>query len=96
MIFENKPIFDGVAGAKGMIRKAQSITDAQNAFETIRNSGFKKAEFALELLYLPNFDDIKVPTYISESLKWLEDTLEPKRRAPVPLSEDNAGAGNAE
>jgi predicted ATP-dependent endonuclease of OLD family len=78
IIFENKAMLDGIKKAKGMIKKAQSITDAQSAFNIIRNNGFKKAEFALDLLYLTNFDDIKIPTYISDGLQWLESVLQPK------------------
>ena len=95
LIFENKAIFDGTANAKGMIKKAQNITDALSAFEIIRDSGFKKAEFALDLLYLENFDEIRIPTYISEGLQWLESILQ-SRLAQVTLDEDSAEASNAE
>jgi predicted ATP-dependent endonuclease of OLD family len=93
LIFKNKSVIDGVADAKGMIKKAQSITDAESAFKTIRSSGFKKAEFALDLLYLPNFDDIKVPAYISEGLQWLESVLQP-RLAQSPSSENDTESDN--
>lgn len=94
LIFENKDIINGVTNAKCMIKKAQSITDAQSAFDTIRNPSFKKAEFALDLLYLPNFGDIKVPAYISEGLKWLESILQPKL-AKTSLSKDKEEVSNA-
>jgi predicted ATP-dependent endonuclease of OLD family len=94
LIFENKAIFDGVIDAKGMIKKAQDITDAQSAFETIRSSGFKKAELALDLLYIPNFNNIRVPTYISEGLQWLEGILQSKL-GQTPLITDNVGEENA-
>ena len=94
LIFENKTIFDAMTGTKGMLKKAQSITNAQSAFETIRGSGFKKAEFALDLLYLPNFDNIKVPAYISEGLQWLEDILQPKL-VQASLAENSTEASNA-
>ena len=94
LIFENKAIFESVTNAKGMIKKAQSITDAQNAFETIRSSNFKKAEFALDLLYLANFDDIKIPTYISDGLQWLESILQPKLVQSI-LADSSSGGNNA-
>ncbi|MDR2594517.1 MAG: AAA family ATPase [Fibromonadaceae bacterium] len=78
LFFENKAIFDGIKNIKGMIGKVKKITNAQNAFDIIRNNGFKKAEFALDLLYLQNFDNIKIPTYISEGLQWLENILQTK------------------
>jgi len=94
LIFENKTIIDGVTDAKGMIKKAQEIKDAQKSFNIIRNSGFKKAEFALDLLYLPNFDDIKVPTYISEGLQWLENILQSKL-IKIPSVKSNTEGDNA-
>jgi len=94
LIFENKAIIDGVAEAKGMIKKAQEINDAQKSFDIIRSSGFKKAEFALDLLYLTNFDDIKVPTYISEGLQWLENILQPKL-IQTPSVKNNTEGENA-
>jgi predicted ATP-dependent endonuclease of OLD family len=81
LIFENKAILDGVSNSKGMLKKAIGITDAQSAFDTIRDGGFKKVEFALDLLYLRNFDDIKIPMYIIEGLQWLEDLL--KQTSPA-------------
>jgi predicted ATP-dependent endonuclease of OLD family len=93
LFFENKVIFDGLKNVKGMIKKVKNIVDAENAFETIRNSGFKKAEFALELLYLPNFDDIKLPIYICEGLYWLESVLQPKMDK-IPLEKNNTGTKN--
>ena len=97
LIFENKTIFTGATDTKGMIKKAKDIAEgALNAFETIHKPNvFKKAEFALDLLYLPNFDDIKMPRYIAEGLQWLEDILEPKR-TPTPLTENAVEIDNAE
>ena len=95
LIFENKAIFEGVVKAKGTIKKAQGITDAQDAFKTIRDSGFKKAEFALDLLYLQNFNDLKIPTYISEGLQWLETILQSKLVQSI-LAEGSAESSNAQ
>lgn len=95
LIFENKTVFEGIKDAKGMLKKAKDITDAQSAFNTIRESGFKKAEFALDLLYLQNFDDLKVPAYISEGLQWLESRLQLKLAQPS-IAENNTEAVNAE
>jgi len=78
LIFENKILIDSLTKAKGMLKKAKNITDAQSAFDIIYKDHFKKAEFALDILYLPNFDDIKIPAYIAEGLQWLENTMEKK------------------
>jgi hypothetical protein len=94
MIFENKDLIGAVVDAKGMMKKAQSINDTKTAFDIIRDSSFKKAEFALDLLYLPNFEDLKVPAYIVEGLKWLNYVLQPKI-AKTPLVEDDTGVDNA-
>ncbi|MDR0517370.1 MAG: AAA family ATPase [Fibromonadaceae bacterium] len=95
LIFENKAIFDNIKNAKGMIKKAASIKNAQSAFDIIRNNGFKKAEFALDLLYLSNFDDLKIPAYISEGLQWLESILQSKL-VPSSLAKDGTEVNNAE
>jgi hypothetical protein len=94
IIFENKDLISAVAAAKGMMKKAQSITDTQTAFDIIRESSFKKAEFALDLLYLPNFEDLKVPAYIAEGLTWLNNVLQPKI-VKTPLVEENTRGDNA-
>lgn len=93
LIFENKSVIDGTIDSKGMIMKAKNITNAKNAFETIRSGGFKKAEFALDLLYLPNFEEIKTPTYIFEGLQWLENVLQPKI-AQTPFVQNNTDIEN--
>lgn len=93
LIFENKSLIDGVVKAKGMIKKAQSITDAQSAFDIIRDSEFKKAEFALDLLYIPNFENIIVPDYIKEGLEWLNNLLKAKLETS-PLTLDNGEEKN--
>jgi hypothetical protein len=84
LVFENKALLDGITKAKGMIKKAKGMSDAKSAFDVIRTGNFKKAEFALELLYLPNFDEIKIPAYISEGLEWLE-TIMKQKLMPTPL-----------
>lgn len=84
LIFENKALLDGITKAMGMIKKAKGMSDAKSAFDVIRNGNFKKAEFALELLYLPNFNEIKIPAYISEGLEWLEIIMKQKL-TPTPL-----------
>lgn len=93
LIFTNKEVIDKVPDAKGMIKKAQNISDEESAFKTIRDGTFKKAEFALDLLYLPNFDDIKIPEYISEGLDWLKNILKPKLEQ-IPLSKDKTEEKN--
>jgi len=94
LIFENRTIFSDIENAKGTIKKVQEITDAQSAFDKIRDPNFKKAEFALELLYLSAFEDLKTPTYIAEGLQWLEESLKAKH-ASAALSEENTETDDA-
>lgn len=94
LIFQNEVFLNSIADMRGMIKKAQDIKDAENAFKTVRDSTFKKAEFALDLLYLPNFDNLQVPDYILEGLQWLEGILQPKL-AQAPLIKDKAETKNA-
>lgn len=93
LIFENKSIFDAATDAKGMLKMVQKITDAQSAFDIIRDKNFKKAEFALDLLCFSKFDNIKTPSYISEGLQWLDGILQ-KKLEQKPFAE-NAGDKNA-
>ena len=95
LIFENKPLIDGLTNAKGMIKKAQRITNAKDAFNLIRDNKFKKAEFALDLLYISNFDEIKVPAYILEGLQWLENVLKPKLVKVTTSTKDTVEVANA-
>ena len=78
LIFDNQSFFDCLQAETAMLKRVKDITDAKQAFETIRDKGFKKAEFAMELLCLSSFSDIKVPAYISEGLQWLDNVLQSK------------------
>ena len=57
-----------------LLTEDEDIINAINTeiYNTINKSTFKKAEFALDLLYL---DGLKPPQYIKEGLDWLQDTL---------------------
>ena len=58
-------------------------------FEALRKGD--KAKFALELLYLKEPKELKVPTYIHEGLSWLQDQLERKQKDVLPLATDTQG-----
>lgn len=51
---------------------------AEKLFERVRSDSFKKTEFALRLI-TEDTGAWKVPHYIAEGLKWLEDELAPSR-----------------
>lgn len=78
LVFENKTIFNELTEPTGMLKKIGEITDATAAFDIIRSNGFKKAEFALDVLCMEKFDSIHTPAYIEEGLQWLENILTSK------------------
>lgn len=80
LVFENLPLFKTING-NGLMRK---FNDAINNTSTIPELGRKffdalregkKAEFALQLIYLEELKDLQVPIYIKEGLTWLEEQL---------------------
>ncbi|MDP1728474.1 MAG: AAA family ATPase [Bacteroidota bacterium] len=79
LAFENLGIFKSLTG-NGMIKKFNVAANKSNAkesgkamFEALESG--KKAEFALELLYLEEPNKLKVPGYIAEGLDWLNEQL---------------------
>jgi hypothetical protein len=50
----------------------------QSIFKLIRESSFKKTDFALTVL---SSDDWQVPLYIREGLEWLEQRLQSQDQA---------------
>ncbi|WP_101688927.1 ATP-dependent nuclease [Dysgonomonas massiliensis] len=73
LIKENK-IDNSIMKISNLLTEDEDIINAINTeiYNTINKSTFKKAEFALDLLYL---DGLKPPQYIKEGLDWLQDTL---------------------
>lgn len=61
--------------------------------ELTKNVKGDKAKFALKLLDLTDFDNLKTPSYIEEGLTWLNDILQ-KKLEHKPFTE-NAGDKNA-
>ncbi|WP_315819411.1 hypothetical protein [Paraflavitalea speifideaquila] len=78
LAFENITLFSNLAG-NGLI-KIQCCVTAHHSrrgqskpFEALEKG--KKAEFALELLYLEDPASLKTPAYISGGLEWLKNKL---------------------
>jgi predicted ATP-dependent endonuclease of OLD family len=92
LIFENLLIFKTLSGI-GMIKKFKDAIDKQTTSASLGQNMFailkdgKKAEFALELLYLQEPKELKIPTYINEGLTWLQTQLERKRLEALPPSD---------
>lgn len=86
IIYSNLDIFTGIKDTELYLNKISNIINSatgfddmhQKIYDRIRNSSFKKAEFALDLLYEIDPEKIVVPQYIDEGLKWLESQLSAK------------------
>jgi len=82
VVMENRDLFSKILKAKGLLKKMvdaakeKKIPESATAMYTaITDKGAKKAEFALELLYLQEPSELKTPKYIEEGLSWLETKL---------------------
>ena len=87
---ENKLIFEKISKGTGLLAKmvtASKIVDIENSakqmYEAITEKGAKKAEFALELLYFQEPDDLTTPEYIRQGLDWLETKLVDKKEGLI-------------
>jgi predicted ATP-dependent endonuclease of OLD family len=87
LVFDNLDVFRKLKG-NGLIKKfniaineKQTISElGKEFFDSLRARSAKKAEFALELLFLQDPKELKVPTYIDEGLSWLQEQLEGKQK----------------
>ena len=66
---------------KGMVKKFRKILLDSDTAEQCSEDLFKalnsqqKAPFAIDLLYMDEFDDLITPDYIKEGLEWMKDKL---------------------
>lgn len=81
LVMENRLLFQKLKG-NGLMKKminSSNKTDikksAKAMYEAINETGAKKAEFALELLYLEEPSKLATPQYIKQGLDWLESKL---------------------
>ena len=96
LVFENLNLFKDIDGS-GLINKfKEAINNKKNAkdigkamFEALRKGD--KARFALDLLYLKDPKELKVPTYIHEGLSWLQEQLEIKQKDILLPTTDDQG-----
>ena len=90
--FENLPFFSALSGG-GLVRKFRdAMTAGQGAtaigkrmYDALKSG--KKAEFALAVLEVENFESIVVPSYIAEGLEWLLKQLRKKQVEILPQEE---------
>lgn len=73
--------FKSLIGLMNKMKIAANKTNAKDSskdmYDALKNG--KKAEFALELLYLQEPEILKVPKYIEEGLDWLQEKLKIKK-----------------
>jgi predicted ATP-dependent endonuclease of OLD family len=84
LVFENIDIFKCIDG-NGLIKKFKAIINENTDLSIIQDNFFEelrtgeKAKFALDLLFLEEPKNIKIPAYIKEGLDWLEQKLVDKQ-----------------
>jgi hypothetical protein len=89
LVFQNLAFFSKLDGS-GLVRKFREAIAAggdataigRRMYEALRDG--KKAEFALDVIEVENFNDIIVPRYIAEGLEWLLAQLKKKQVEIVP------------
>ena len=86
IIYSNLELFKNIDDRELYLNKISNIIKSATGFEDmhskiyeeIRKTSFKKAEFALDLIYLIDPEKIVVPNYIDDGLNWLESQLSSK------------------
>ncbi len=86
LIFTNLELFrqDGlkkmraISTIANLLKESTSAVDLQEEiFDKLESkSSFKKADFAISLLYKKDFNDLTAPAYIQEGLEWLKEVLD--------------------
>lgn len=97
LAISNINLFKGMSKTTGLLKKMHSALlkgSIQEACEDMFNAldgSAKKAEMALELLYLQEPDSLIPPKYIAEGLEWLQDNLKGKDSNLIATEEVNDG-----
>ncbi|MDD4969248.1 MAG: AAA family ATPase [Paludibacter sp.] len=79
-IFQSLPESVSLLGKMILAAKEPNIKNsAESMYKAITADGVKKAEFALELLYIAEPNRLQTPKYIQEGLDWLEFNLTTKK-----------------
>ncbi|WP_435522877.1 ATP-dependent nuclease [Chryseobacterium indoltheticum] len=81
-VLENIEIFKSIKKSSGLLKKMVDASNdgdinviASKCFNAITSKSAKKAEFALEVLYFEDPENLKTPKYIEDGLKWIESEL---------------------
>lgn len=86
LVYKNYDIFKTIKGT-GLIKKFNDAVTScdtksklsKEIFEILKDKNIRKAEFALDLLFSDEYDEVQMPDYIENGLKWLEKQLERKK-----------------
>jgi predicted ATP-dependent endonuclease of OLD family len=101
LAFENLALFSTLEGS-GLVRKFRDAITAGGGAAAIGKSMYlslksgRKAEFALDVLEVEEFDKIVVPRYIAEGLDWLLKQLKKKQVEILPQEEQVQNSEQAE
>ena len=86
LALSNVELFKGKTTSTGLLKKMANavnkpnISEAcQDLYEALRKNS-KKAEMALELLFITEPNELTPPQYITEGLDWLQEQLKNKHR----------------
>lgn len=96
LAFENLAYFSKLDG-NGLVKKFATAITSQIGAVAIGQALFtalddgKKAEFALDIIWSKNFNDVKCPKYISEGLAWLGERLRTKQVDVLHMPIDETG-----
>ena len=96
LVLSNIQLFKDMNESTGLIKKMSvalsktSLAEAEKAmFDAL--CGGKKAEMALELLYLKEPNELTPPAYISEGLDWLQEKLRNKGQDYLEPQDNECG-----
>jgi predicted ATP-dependent endonuclease of OLD family len=94
LVLSNIELFRRLIDARGLIKKMSgalseaTLAEATTVMFKALDTG-KKAEMALELLYLKEPSDLSPPKYIAEGLEWLQEQLKYKGNDYLENSANN-------
>ena len=96
LALSNLALFRGYDNPKGLLIKFQealrseTLEDAGRAmFRSLE--GGKKAEMALELLFLSDPRQVEPPGYVADGLEWLEQKLLEKKKDTISMGSKEVG-----
>lgn len=98
LVFENLVFFSKLEG-NGLVKKFAAAINSQKGATGIGEALFtalddgKKAEFALDVIWSNDFNNVRCPKYIDEGLEWLEKRLRAKQVDVLPVPITKAGDG---